>query len=211
MAAGTYGFKCPEIYNPNGLNPHSLTVPVATSISDSHVKGMCVKSWVKLSTNSVITVAGGAENPFGRVVSIRNPMNYWQNIQFVTAAQLLANVYELTIEPCGDLTYQGTEDALTTPITDANSGAPGTPTIYANFAAPVDPTNTPNGNNPYGSPVQTLKIASTSVTTSAGSTALILKGLVPNYGNRIYSATSLASPRSFLFTPRAATADQATS
>lgn len=208
MAAGTYGFKMPEINNPNGLNVHSSLLPLATSVSDSHVLGIGVKSWVKLSTNSVICIAGGTENPAFRVVSIRDPQNHWLNVQFVTAAQLLANVYELVLEPVGGITYQGTENALTTPIPVGSEGTPGTTPQYANFAAPVDPTVQDGNINPYSSPVQTILIRSTSLTTTAGSTAIQLLGLVPNYGNRPYSATSLASPRSFLFKVRSPDASQ---
>ncbi len=56
--------------------------------------------------------------------------------------------------------------------------------------------------------MQKLVIDSTTITTTAGSTCLILLNLVPNYGNRPYSSVSLASPRTFLVTPRAATLSQ---
>lgn len=207
MAVGTYGFKLPEINNPFGINPHTIG-PIATSTSDSHVSGLCVKGWTKQGTNSLICYAGGAENLFGRVVSIRDPQNRWLNIQYVTAAQLLAHVYELVIEPCGGLEYMGTEDALGTPITDANSGTSAVTPVYVNLVAPVEPTTQDGNINPYQSPIQTILIDSSTVTTTAGSTALVLLGNVQNYGNRPYSATAGASPRSFLFKVRAPQASQ---
>lgn len=207
MAAGTYGFKLPEIFNPSGINPHTIG-PIATSTSDSHVGGLCVKGWTKQGTNSLICYAGGNENLFGRVVSIRDPNNRWLNIQYVTAAQLLAHVYELVIEPCGGLFYQGTEDALGTPITDANSGSSAVTPVYCTFVAPVEPTVQDGNINPYGSPIQTILFDSSTVTTTAGTTSITLLGPVPNYGNRPYSATAGVSPRSFLFKVRAPQASQ---
>lgn len=166
---------------------------VATSGEDAHTLGIVPGSFVAPDTNGYASITASTATVYGRVVSILDSNMRALAYQAVTADQLNATgaVFYLTIEPVGGVIYHASEDALTTPITDANS------TVYADLAF-TDFTSQASV-NPIGTPIQKILIDSNTVNASSSNLQIQLLGLAPVANQNPYSATASASPRVFRF------------
>lgn len=122
-------------------------------------------------------------------------------LQYVTATELDAAAYYADAIPVGGVTWIASEDADTTPITEANSGSGAV--TYATFiiTAPAG-VQIATVDGPFATPTGSILIDSSTVAASATNPAQMTIQLLGPSGaadNPPYSATTLANPRQFLF------------
>lgn len=198
-------FNTPRIVESGGLDIHSASAVVLTHGDDTHTIGIGIDSWVLASTNGYIHVASGSDTADYVVKEIRDSNGRRLDYQYVTPDELNATgaVYQLSVIPIGGLIFNITEDADTTPITAAESGA------FAAAWADIIVTDAPltaatRNRQPFDAPKVTIKLDSSTSDTSAGSLTCKLHGPAHVVGNPVYSATSLANPRIFRASIRSA-------
>lgn len=193
----------PTIHNTGGQELVGHSSFILTSASDSNTIDICPGMWLIKSTNSYIATASGSNTVDFTVISVADSVGRALPYQHVTAAELDATAYLLEVIPVDNLVFEIVEDALVTPITDANAG----PGIYADIivANPTSGELALEAINPYGGPIPSILIDSDTVSSTAGSLTIELLGLSPAITNSAYSATAGAAPRKFLAKVRATT------
>ena len=199
-------FRCPEIHGLNANFPVAARNMILMSHSDTHTP-VWVGAWTLASANGQITVVSGENSADYYVAGLFDARGVRLPKQYVSKAELEAADYYFLGYPIGNIVFAITEDGLTTPITDGNSGS-GVAT-YADIVV-TSPTALEIGavDQPYGNPLGTITVDSNTVNTTAGTLTLQLLGLYPGVDNNPYSATASASPRTFLAKLRSAGVSQ---
>lgn len=185
----------PVVDNTGGLTEHSDPVWKLTSPSDTHTNAIWPGCWVVASTLGYIAVASNFAAADYEVIRIRDRQHQNQEVQLVatTVLNTASTVFELEVKPLGGVPYRMTEDADTTPITDASVNA----NLNANVLV-TEPVDT-GSHAPTRAPQGKYLIDSSTVSTTTGR-SVKLKAVSTIAGNPVYSATTLLAPRVFLAT-----------
>jgi hypothetical protein len=159
---------------------------LATGASD-HSLALCPGAWV--TTTGVHVATAGAAAAYV-VDTIFDASFKRLSSQYVTAAALNAAQYYASVKPIGKMEFIMAEDALATPITDANQK------VYADIivAAPTAPNT---ADNPFDDGTPNILIDSSTVNASSSGLLIQLLGLAGDVDNAPYSSTASASPRWF--------------
>jgi len=181
----------PKIVNNIPKAKGTLVVNQITGGTSANRTAIGYGSWIQLD-NTYGLIACVSADTYAKyvVIGIYDAGGERLNVQYVTAAQLVANTYLFEVIPIGGLIFEMTEDGLTTPITNANS------TVYADIivTAPTEPKQLAMGLPGIAMPI--IQIDSNTVNASSSGLLLQLLGLAPGLDNPAYSATA-GSQRNF--------------
>lgn len=186
---------CPEIVGVEGREditsaPQRLKMYAAAG-SPEFAPG----SWIRLAdtpANGYQAVASGEANASHVIDSIEDAAGKRLPFQHVAAGSLTQ--YYVWAKPIGNLVFRITEDADTTPITDANSGALAATYCDVVVTAMADISTQ---DRQFGNPTPNIKLDSNTVNATQTGLLVQLLGLDTQVDQPAYSATTLASPRVF--------------
>jgi hypothetical protein len=207
---GTPHLRTPRpLYSRGDLGIRAHGSRVILHPDDTSPYDIGVGSWVVASTNGYISVDGVGGTPTSgggdyRVTKLYSADGVELDFQYLTVAELGAATYYADVQPLGGIDFEATEDGDTTPIAEADSGktvAAYANLIITNIAAAV--LAALKAANPFGGASVLMEIDSTSITSSAGSTMVRVKGPARGADNPVVSATA-GSQRNFVIAARSA-------